>query len=323
MAKTVRIHKTGGVEVLKYEDIDLDKPKVDEILIKQTACGLNFIDIYHRIGLYPVDLPSVLGTEAAGIVEAIGDNITDFKVGDHVAYASGPIGAYCDYRIIEARHLIKLPGNVSDEQAAATMLQGMTAEYLIKRCYKVTANDVILLHAAAGGVGLITSQWLKQIGATVIATVGSEEKAEIATAHGCDHVILYNHQDIAAKVMEFTDGNGVSVVYDSIGKATFEASLNSLKPRGMMVSFGNASGAVPAFSPAILAQKGSLFLTRPSLKDYIATKDDLKLSANTLFAAIDNGIKINIGQRFAMEDIAAAHTALEARQTIGSTILIP
>ncbi len=323
MVKAVRIYKTGGVELLKYENITLDKPKADEILIKQTACGLNFIDIYHRIGLYSIELPSVLGTEAAGIVEEIGDNITDFKVGDHVAYASGPIGAYCDYRIIESRYLVKLPGNISDEQAAAMMLQGMTAEYLIKRCYKVKSGDIVLLHAAAGGVGSITSQWLKQIGATVIATVGSEEKAEIAKSNGCDHIILYNHEDIAAKVKEFTDGSGVSVVYDSIGKATFEASLNSLKSRGMMVSFGNASGAVDAFSPAILAQKGSLFLTRPSLKDYIATADNLKSSANALFDAVSNGIKVNIGQRYALEDIAAAHTALEARQTIGSTILIP
>lgn len=323
MAKAVRIHETGGPEVLRYEEVDIGEPGPGEVRIKQTACGLNFIDIYHRTGLYPVELPATIGLEAAGTIDAVGDDVSEFNVGDRVAYAAVPLGAYTDHRIIPAHRIVKLPDSISDVQAAAMMLQGMTVEYLIRRTYEVKAGDTVLMHAAAGGVGLIACQWLKQLGATVIGTVGSEEKAVLAKAHGCDHTIFYNSEDVAKSVREITDGKGVPVVYDSVGASTFEGSLDSLAPRGVLVSFGNASGPVPPFDPGILAQKGSLYFTRPTLMTYTAERADLVESASALFKAVSKGVEINASQTYPLADVAEAHRALEARETTGSTVLIP
>lgn len=323
MAKAIRIHETGGPEVLKYEDVDVGDPGPGEVRLTQTACGLNFIDVYHRTGLYPLELPSVIGMEAAGVVDAVGDGVSEFSPGDRVAYAAVPVGAYAESRLIPAHRIVKLPDSISDTQAAAMMLQGMTVEYLIRRTYEVKAGDTVLFHAAAGGVGLIACQWLKQLGATVIGTVGSEEKADLAKAHGCDHTILYKSEDVAARVRDLTDGKGVPVVYDSVGAATFEGSLDSLSPRGLLVSFGNASGPVPPFNTGILGQKGSLYFTRPTLMTYTASREDLVLSANSLFAAVAAGVQINVNQTYDLADTAEAHRALEARETTGSTVLIP
>ena len=323
MAKAIRIHKNGGPEVLRYEDVDIGDPGLGEVRIKQTACGLNFIDVYHRTGMYPLDLPATIGLEAAGTIDAIGDEVSEFKVGDRVAYAAVPIGAYTDHRIIPAHRIVKLPDSISEIQGAAMMLQGMTVEYLIRRTYEVKAGDTVLLHAAAGGVGLIACQWLKQLGATIIGTVGSEEKAALAKANGCDHTIFYNSEDVAKKVRDITDGKGVPVVYDSVGASTFEGSIDSLAPRGVFVSFGAASGPVPPFEPAVLAQKGSLYFTRPTLMTYTAERADLVESANALFAAVAKGVKIEVNQTYALSDTAEAHRALEARETTGSTVLIP
>lgn len=324
MAKQIRIHATGGAEVLRYEDVAVGEPGSGEILLNQQAIGLNYIDIYHRSGLYPVELPSGIGLEAAATVAAVGAGVDDLQVGDPVAYASGPIGAYAKQRLMPADRVVKLPSSIDPEQAAGMMLQGLTVQYLIRRTYKVKAGDTVLMHAAAGGVGLIACQWLKAIGATTIGTVGSEEKAELAKAHGCDHTILYRREDISKRVRDLTEGKGVQVVYDSVGKDTFHASLDSLAPLGMMVSFGNASGPVTSVEPAVLSQKGSLFFTRPTLMTYTAERDDLVAGANELFKMVESGtVCININQRYALADAAQAHTDLEARKTTGSTILMP
>ncbi|RED51359.1 quinone oxidoreductase family protein [Aestuariispira insulae] len=320
MTKAYRLHRTGGPEVLSFDEVEVGAPGPGEVRLKQTAVGLNYIDVYHRTGLYPLELPSGIGLEAAGVVEAVGEGVTGFTPGDRVAYAGPPIGAYAEARLIPAKAIVKLPDSIDDIQAAGMMLQGMTVEYLIHRTYPVKAGDTVLFHAAAGGVGLIACQWLKQLGATVIGTAGSEEKAALAKAHGADHVILYKQEDIAKRVREITDGAGVPVVYDSVGKDTFEASLDSLSVRGMMVSFGNASGPVPPFDPGILSAKGSLYFTRPSLMAYIAKHDEMLTAADRLFTAVDKGLSINVNQTYPLSEAAEAHRALEARETTGSTV---
>lgn len=323
MADAIRFTTPGGADVLSFENVEVGDPGPGEVRLRQTACGLNFIDVYHRTGLYPVPMPSGIGLEAAGIVESVGEGVTDLAEGDRVAYGAGPIGAYASERLMPADRLVRLPDAISDQTAAAMMLKGMTAEYLIRRTFSVASGTPVLFHAAAGGVGLIAGQWLRQIGAIPIGTVGSLEKAELARAHGYEHTILYKEENIAERVREITNGAGVPVVYDSVGKDTFEASIDSLSPRGMMVSFGNASGPVPAFEPSLLAQKGSLFFTRPTLMTYVARREDLVDSANALFAAVQAGVKIEINQELALKDAAQAHRDLEARKTTGSTILIP
>ena len=325
MTKAIRIHETGGAEVLRYEDVEVGRPGPGEVRLTQSAIGLNFIDIYLRSGLYPLpSLPSVIGLEAAGTVEEVGAGVGDFAPGDRVAYASPPPGAYAEERLMPADRLVALPDEISDRQAAAMMLQGMTAEYLIRRTYRVEPGDTVLFHAAAGGVGLIACQWLNHLGATVIGTVGSVEKAALAKAHGCHHTINYREEDFAARVKEITDGTGVPVVYDSIGQATFEASLDCLRPRGVMVSYGNASGPVTAFNPGILAQKGSLYLTRPTLFTYTASRADLLATAEALFDVVRAGaVKIEINQTYPLAEAAQAQRDLEARKTTGSTILLP
>ncbi len=325
MSKAIRMHETGGPEVLLWEDVEVGTPGPDEVLLEQTAVGLNFIDVYHRTGLYPLEgLPATPGMEAAGKVLAVGEDVHHLQVGESVAYASPPAGAYAERRLMPADRLVSLPEDIDERQAAAMMLQGMTVQYLLRRTYCVEPGEIILFHAAAGGVGLIACQWAKALGAIVIGTVGSEEKAELAKAHGCDHIILYREEDIAARVRELTDGEGVAVVYDSVGKDTFEASLDSLRPMGMLVSFGNASGLVPPFEPGILAQKGSLFLTRPTLMAYTAKRQDLLASANELFNVVRSGdVRIEINQSYPLREAAQAHRDLEARKTSGSTILIP
>lgn len=325
MAKALRIHKTGGSEVFVWEDAAIDKPGEGQVLLRQTAIGLNYIDVYHRSGLYPIAaFPAVVGMEGAGIVASIGPGVADLTVGDRVAYASPPLGAYAEQRLMPADRLVKLPAAITERQAAAMMLQGMTVEYLLRRTYPVARGETILVHAAAGGVGLIMCQWAKHLGATVIGTVGSDEKAALARAHGCDHAIVYTRENFAQRVKEITGGKGLPVVYDSIGKDTFEASLDCLRPRGLMVSFGNASGPVPPFSLATLGQKGSLFLTRPSLMAYTATREELVASANALFDVVAKGaVKIEVRQTYALKDAAQAHRDLEARKTTGSTVLLP
>lgn len=322
MPNVIRIHKTGGPEVLSYEAATVGDPGPGQVRLKQTAIGLNFIDTYQRSGLYPMQLPTVLGSEAAGFVEAAGKGVKELKEGDRVAYAGLP-GAYAELRLAPADRLVKLPKWISDKQAAAMMLKGMTAEYLIRRTYRVKQGQTVVFHAAAGGVGLIACQWLKQLGATVIGTVGSEEKAALAKRHGCRYPVLYTTEDLAKRVREITKGAGVPVVYDSVGKSTFEQSLDCLAPFGLFVSFGNASGPVPPFNPGLLAQKGSLYFTRPTLVTYTAKREDLLKSARALFAAVKNGVKIRIDQTFALKDAVKAHEALEGRRTTGSTILIP
>jgi NADPH2:quinone reductase len=323
-AHAIRFHRTGGPEVLEWEEVEVGEPGPGELRLRQTAVGVNFIDVYHRSGLYPVPLPSGLGTEAAGVVEAVGPDVSDFKPGDRVAYGTGPLGAYAEARVMPARHVVKLPENIGERQAAGMMLRGMTAQYLLRRTYRVKSGDRVLIHAAAGGVGLILVQWAKHLGATVIGTAGSQAKADIAKAHGADHVILYGQEDFPIRVRELTSGDGVQVVYDGVGKATFMGSLDSLALRGMMVSFGNASGAVPPFDLLLLARKGSLFVTRPTLASYTATRDELVASASDLFDIVGKGaVKIEIGQTFPLRDAAEAHRALEGRATTGSTILLP
>jgi NADPH2:quinone reductase len=320
----IRIHETGGPDKFKWEEVDVGDPGKGEILLRQTAVGVNFIDVYHRTGLYKVPLPSGIGSEGAGVVEKIGPGVTDLKPGDRVAYASGPLGSYAEARLYPAERAIKLPDGISDRQAGAMMLQGMTVEYLIRRTYPVKAGQTVLLHAAAGGVGLIASQWLKHLGATVIGTAGSPEKMALAKAHGCAHVIDYHKEDVAKRVREITGGKGVPVAYDSVGKDTFQATLDSLSPRGMFVSFGNSSGPVPAFEPIILAGKGSLYITRPTLMAYVATRQELVDSAQALFDVVLKGaVKIEVNQTFPLKEAAQAHRDLEARKTTGSTILLP
>jgi len=320
----IRIHQTGGPEAMRWEEVEVGDPGPGQVRIRHTAVGLNFIDTYHRSGLYPVPLPSGIGLEAAGLVEAVGEGVSDFKPGDRVGYCSGPVGAYAEARLVPADRLIKLPAGIDDRTAAAMLLQGLTAQYLLRRTHRVKAGETILVHAAAGGVGQILGQWGKHLGATVIGTVGSEDKAKLAKANGCDHVILYRKEKVSERVRELTKGAGVPVVYDGVGKDTFMDSLDCLAPLGMMVTFGNASGPVPAFEPAILAQKGSLFLTRPTLMHYTAKRSDLLGAAAELFEVVQKGaVKISINQTFPLKDAVAAHQALEARKTTGSTVLLP
>jgi NADPH2:quinone reductase len=321
MTHSIRIRETGGPEVLQWEETETGEPGPGQVKLRQEAVGLNYIDVYHRTGLYPQQLPFTPGVEGAGIVESVGEGVASVKPGDRVAYA-GPIGGYAEQRLIAADRLVKLPDSVSSEQAAAMMLQGMTAHMLLRRVHEVKAGDTILVHAAAGGVGLILCQWAKALGATVIGTVSTDEKAEFARAHGCDHPIVYTRRDFVAEVERITGGAKLPVVYDSVGRDTFLKSLDCLRPRGLMVSYGNASGPPDPIAPAILAQKGSLFLTRPTLFHYIAARDELERAASELFDVVASGkVKIEIGQRFALRDAAGAHCALEARKTTGSTVL--
>jgi NADPH2:quinone reductase len=321
MPHAIRVHQTGGPEVLKWEEVEVAEPGAGEVRVRHEAVGLNYIDVYHRTGLYPQQLPFTPGVEGAGVVEAVGDGVTSLKPGDRVAYG-GPVGGYAEVRLIPAQRLVRLPDSISSEQAAAMMLQGMTAEMLVRRVYPVKSGDTVLIHAAAGGVGLILCQWAKALGATVIGTVGSDEKAELARTHGCDHPIVYTRQDFVTEVDRITGGAKVAVVYDGVGKDTFMKSLDCLNRRGMMASFGNASGPVEPFDALLLAFKGSLFLTRPTLFDYTLDPADLQQSAKALFEVVESGkVRIEIGQRFALADAADAHRALEARKTSGSTVL--
>ena len=325
MTKAIRIHAPGGPEALVYEDVEVPSPGPGEVLIDQGACGLNYIDVYHRTGLYPLpSLPAVIGMEGAGTVAAVGEGVEAFKPGDRVAYADAPPGAYAAQRLMPWHRLVKLPDAVGDQQAAAMMLQGMTVEYLIRRTYAVQPGDTVLFHAAAGGVGLIACQWLKHLGATVIGTVGSPEKAELARAHGCDHPVNYREESFVEKVKEITGGHGVPVVYDSIGKDTWDDSLDCLQPLGLMVTFGNASGPVPPINLGVLGQKGSLYVTRPTLMTYTAKREDLEASAKALFDVVLSGaVKIEVNQTYPLAEAAQAHRDLEARKTTGSTILLP
>jgi NADPH2:quinone reductase len=321
MPSAIRVHKTGGPDVLQWEEVDVGDPAPGQVKLRQEAAGLNFIDVYHRTGLYKQDLPFTPGVEGAGIVEAVGADVTNVKKGDRVAYA-GPIGGYAEERLIDADRLVKLPKGISCEQAAAAMLQGMTAQMLLRSVFPVHEGDPILIHAAAGGVGLIMCQWAAALGATVIGTVGTEEKAELARQHGCTHPIVYSKQNFVAEVNRITEGQKLPVVYDSVGRDTFLRSLDCLKVRGLMVSFGNASGPPDPLPPNVLAQKGSLYLTRPTLFHYVATREQLEHSAGELFQMVESGkVKIEVKQKFALKDAAEAHRQLEARKTTGSTIL--
>ena len=324
MPNVIRIHKTGGPEVLRYESVETGEPGPGQVRLRQTACGLNFIDVYMRTGLYPVpELPATLGMEAAGVVEATGDDVTELAPGDRVAYAM-TLGGYAEARLINADKLIKLPDSIDEQTAAAMMLKGLTAHYLLFRTYPVQAGDTILVHAAAGGVGLLLCQWAKHLGATVLGSVGSKEKAELAMAHGCDQPIFYREENIAQRVRELTHGEGVAVVYDSVGQATFEASLDSLRPFGVLATFGNSSGKVKDFDPNILAPKGSLYVTRPTLATHTATRELLDEGAQRLIEVVSKGIvKININQTYSLADTAQAHRDLEDRKTTGSTVLLP
>jgi NADPH:quinone reductase len=325
MTGVVRAHAVGGPEVLRFEEVDVGSPGRGQVLLRQTAVGLNFIDVYFRRGLYPPpQLPFVPGLEAAGVVEAVAEDVHEPKVGQRVAYASPPMGAYAERRLMPADRVVVLPDGVSDKQAAAMMLKGMTAQYLLRRTYRVQSGQTILFHAAAGGVGLIACQWARHLGATVIGTVGSDAKAELARAHGCAHVIRYDREDVVARVREITGGKGVPVVYDSVGQATFERSLDCLAPLGMLVSFGQSSGKIPPVDLGILSQKGSLYVTRPTLMTYTAERGDLVAAAHELFEVVQSGaVRIEINQRFALSEAAEAHRALEGRRTTGSTLLLP
>ena len=321
--KAIRFEKTGGPEVLEYVDVELAPPGPGQARVRHTAIGVNFIDTYHRSGLYPVALPSGLGMEAAGTVEALGEGVTGLSPGDRVGYCGGPLGAYAEAANVPANRLVHLPKSVSDEAAAASLLKGMTAQYLLKRTYPVKKGETILFHSAAGGVGLIAGQWAKHLGATVIGTVGSDDKMALARSRGYDHVVNLRIGNWVDRVREIA-GGGLPVVYDSVGKDTWNGSLDCLRPRGMMVSFGNSSGAVPSFEPGILSAKGSLYLTRPTLAHYIATRTELQETADDLFDVIAKGaVTIEINQRFKLADARAAHEALHSRQTTGATILTP
>lgn len=323
MPHAIRIHQTGGPEQMRWEEVEVGKPGPGEVLVRNTAVGLNFIDTYHRTGLYPMSLPVTLGMEGAGVVEAVGPRVKEFKRGDRVAYAN-PIGSYAELSIRPVDRLVKIPSGIDDRTAAAMMLKGMTAQYLLRRTYKVKRGDTILVHAAAGGVGQILSQWGKYLGATVIGTVGSEEKAALAKKAGCKHVIVLGNEKLPERVRQITKGAGVPVVYDGIGKDTFMDSLDCLMPLGLMVSYGNASGPVPPFNPAILSQKGALYLTRPTLFTYTAKREDLLKSARELFDVVKKkAVKIPINQTYPLRDAAQAHRDLESRKTTGSTVLLP
>jgi NADPH:quinone reductase len=322
--KIIRFSKVGGPEVLQFEEVDLAPPSTGEVQLRHTAIGLNFIDTYQRSGLYAVPLPSGLGSEAAGVITALGAGVKGFKLGDRVAYGSGPLGAYAEARNFPANRLLKLPKSISDETAACMMLKGMTVRYLIRATYKVKRGDTILLHAAAGGVGLILTQWAKALGAKIIGTVGSDEKIAIAKAHGCTHVINSSTENIVERVRNLTKGKGVPVVYDGVGQATFMTSLDCLQPRGMLVSYGNASGAVTAFNLGLLAAKGSLYVTRPTLNAYIADDAEFRETTADLLAIVKSGkVVIPINQRYALNDVSQAHRDLEARKTTGTTVLLP
>ena len=324
MSHAIRIYETGGPEVMRWEEVSLGETAPNEVRVRHAAVGLNFIDIYHRSGLYPLPLPSGLGLEGAGVVEAVGSGVTDLKPGDRVAYAGGPPGAYAEVRNMPADRLVKLPDAMDFKTAAAMMLQGMTAQYLLRRTYRVQPGDTILIQAAAGGVGLIVCQWAKALGATVIGTVSSDAKAALAKAHGCDHPIIYTREDFVARVKEITHDAGVPVVYDSIGKDTFTGSLDCLRPLGMMVTFGNASGPVPPVDTLELSKRGSLFLTRPTLFTYIARRADLLATAQELFDVVASGkVRIEVNQTYALKDAAQAHSDLAARKTTGSSVLLP
>lgn len=325
MNKAIRIHATGGPQQLVWESLDPGQPGPGEALIRHEAIGLNFIDVYHRTGLYPLpELPAVLGLEGAGVVEALADDVDDLAVGDRVAYAGAPVGAYCQRRCIPAHRLVKLPDAIDSVQAAAMMLKGMTARYLLFGCYGVKPGDTILIHAAAGGVGSMVCQWAKHLGATVIGTVGSAEKAELAAAAGCDHPIEYAREDFTQRVMEITAGRGVAVVYDSVGQATFDGSLACLRPLGTLVSFGQSSGSVPPVDLGRLAAQGSVFLTRPSLLTYTAARSDLLNHARDLFQVVADGVvDVKVNRTYPLAEAAQAHTDLEARRTTGATVLLP
>ena len=324
MTKAIRFHKTGGPEVLVYEDVEVGNPGEGQARVRHHAIGLNFIDTYHRSGLYPLPLPSGLGLEGAGVVEAVGPGVDYLEAGDRVAYAGGPPGSYSEVRLIPAERLVKLPDAISYQTAAAMMLKGMTTQYLIRSTYPVKAGQTVLFHAAAGGVGLIACQWLKALGATVIGTVGSDAKAELAKAHGCDHTIVYTRENFVERVKEITGGAKVPVVYDSVGKDTFMGSLDCLQPRGMLAVFGNGSGPVPAFDLSLLAARGSLYVTRPTLVTYTAKRADLVAVANELFDIVLSGkVKIEVNQTLALKDARQAHIDLESRKTTGSTVLMP
>jgi NADPH:quinone reductase len=323
MTHAIRFHKPGGPEVLVWEEVNVGKPGPGEARIRHTAVGLNFVDIYNRSGLYPAPLPSGLGSEGAGVVEEVGAGVSDLKPGDRVAYGSSPLGAYSEARLIPADRLLKVPNGVDDKTAAAMMLKGLTVQYLIRQTYRVKSGDTILLHAAAGGVGLILSQWAKHLGATVIGTVGSDEKAKLAKDHGCAHVIVYTREDFAKRVEEITGGKKVPVVYDSVGKDTFLKSLDCLAPHGFAVLFGQSSGAVEPLNLGLLAQKGSLFVTRPTLNTYGAKRENLVAMGKELFDVVQSGaVKIEVRQTYPLKDAAKAHADLAARKTTGSTVLL-
>ncbi len=323
MPKAIRFHETGGPDVLRLEDVPVGAPGAGEARVRHTAIGVNFIDVYHRSGLYPLPLPSGVGVDAAGIVEAVGAGVTHVRPGDRVGYVASA-GTYAEQRVVPADRLVKLPADVADLTAAAIMLKGLTVRTLVRRTYRVQAGDPVLVHAAAGGVGLLMTQWLKALGATVIATVGSDEKAKVVRAHGADHAIVYTREDFPKRVREITGGAGVAVVYDSVGKATFEGSLDSLRPLGLMVSFGNASGPPPLLDVGVLGRKGSLFLTRPTIFSYIAKRDDLEEAAAELFEVVRSGkVKVEVSRTWPLAQAAEAHRALEGRQTTGSLVLLP
>jgi NADPH2:quinone reductase len=324
MPHAIRIHAHGGPEVLQWESVAVPDPGRGEVLIRQTAIGLNFLDVYERTGLYPCALPMGLGREGAGVIEAVGPGVRSVAVGDRVAYVSSQPGAYAQQRVMAADRLVQIPDGVSDRLAAAAMLKGLTAQFLLRRTYRVRKGDVVVILAAAGGVGLIATQWARELGATVIGVVGSDAKAAVAREHGCHHTLVLGRDELAARVRELTGGAGAHVVYDSVGKDTFSASLDCLRPLGMMVTYGNASGPVPPVAPLELARRGSLFLTRPTLFHYVARRTELERAARELFDVIGRGaVRIEIGQTYALQDAAEAHRDLEARRTIGSTVLIP
>jgi NADPH2:quinone reductase len=323
MSKAIRIHETGGPEVLRLEEIPVGEPAAGEARVRHAAVGVNFIDVYHRTGLYPLPLPTGIGVEAAGVVEAVGAGVTHVRAGDRVAYVT-TAGSYAEARVVPADRLVKLPADIPDRTAAGMMLKGLTVQAFVRRTYPVKPGDTVLVHAAAGGVGLIMIQWLKALGATVIGTVGSDEKASVARAHGADHTIVYTREEVPRRVRELTGGAGVPVVYDSVGKATFEGSLDSLRPLGLMVSFGNASGSVPPFDLGVLGRKGSLFLTRPTVFTYIAKREDLERGAAELFEVVRSGkVKVEISRTWPLAEAAEAHRALAGRTTTGSLVLVP
>lgn len=322
--KAIRIHEQGGPNVMRYEDVELDALVAGEVRLRHTAIGLNYLDTYHRSGLYPLPMPSGLGFEAAGVVEAVGDGVTHLKEGDRVAYGAGPLGSYAQARNMPAGRVSKLPDTIADETAAAMMLKGMTVRYLLRETYKIKAGETILWHAIAGGVGLIAVQWAKHLGVRVIGTTSSPEKAALAKSMGCDEVINYTEENVAERVRELTDGKGVPVVYDGVGQATLDASLDSLSPFGLLVNFGSASGPITSFDTGVLAAKGSLYLTRPGLNTYVESDEALQANVADLFEVVGSGaVKIEVNQTYALSDAAKAHQDLEGRKTTGSTVLLP